>query len=126
MISRWKSELLESGSLVFTKAKSEDTKTLKAVNEKLYKEIGRQKIEIDFQKKLCEAGKIKTHPVVKPVWTISVRRQCELLTVNRGQLYYAPNEERPENLDMTEFVEIDFDLDKSLTLSSNNGFFRRY
>jgi hypothetical protein len=62
MISRWKSELLESGSLVFTKAKSEDTKTLKAVNEKLYKEIGRQKIEIDFQKKTLRSWENKNPP----------------------------------------------------------------
>jgi transposase len=51
-ISRWKSEFLEVGPLVFTKAKSEDTKTLEAANEKLYTEIGRQKIEIDFLKKV--------------------------------------------------------------------------
>lgn len=52
MISRWKSEFLEAGPLVFTKAKSEDTKTLESANEKLYTEIGRQKIEIDFLKKV--------------------------------------------------------------------------
>ena len=52
MIYRWKSEFLEAGPLVFTKAKSEDTKTLEAANEKLYTEIGRQKIEIDFLKKV--------------------------------------------------------------------------
>lgn len=42
---------------------------------------------------------------VKPAWTISVRRQCELLTVNRGQLYYAPKEERPENLEMMRLMD---------------------
>lgn len=52
MISRWKSEFLEAGPLVFTKAKSEDTKTLEAANEKLYTEIGRQEIEFDFLKKV--------------------------------------------------------------------------
>jgi transposase InsO family protein len=35
---------------------------------------------------------------VKPAWTLSVRKQCELLSVSRGQLYYTPKEERPENL----------------------------
>ena len=107
MISRWKSEFLEAGPLVFTKAKSEDTKTLEAANEKLYTEIGRQKIEIDFLKKsLCEAGEMKARArFVKPAWTISVRRQCELLTVNRGQLYYAPKEERPENLEMMRLMD---------------------
>lgn len=42
---------------------------------------------------------------VKPAWTISVRRQCELLTVNRGQLYYAPKEERPENLEFMRLMD---------------------
>ena len=42
---------------------------------------------------------------VKPAWTISVRRQCELLTVNRGRLYYAPKEERPENLEMMRLMD---------------------
>lgn len=42
---------------------------------------------------------------VKPAWTISMRRQCELLTVNRGQLYYAPKEERPENLEMMRLMD---------------------
>ena len=51
MISRWKSEYLEAAPRVFSKTKSEDTKSLEAANEKLYTEIGRQKIEIDFLKK---------------------------------------------------------------------------
>jgi len=38
--------------LVFAKAKSEDAKALEAANENLYTEIGRQKIEIDFLKKV--------------------------------------------------------------------------
>ena len=42
---------------------------------------------------------------VKPAWTISVRRQCELLTVNRFQLYYAPKEERLENLEMMRLMD---------------------
>ena len=52
MISRWKSEFLEAAPRVFSKTKSEDTKSLEAANEKLYTEIGRQKIEIDFLKKV--------------------------------------------------------------------------
>jgi transposase len=52
MISRWKSEFLEAAPRVFSKTKSEDTKSLEAANEKLFTEIGRQKIEIDFLKKV--------------------------------------------------------------------------
>ena len=52
MISRWKSEFLEAAPRVFSKAKSEETKSLEAANEMLFTEIGRQKIEIDFLKKV--------------------------------------------------------------------------
>lgn len=34
-----------------------------------------------------------------------MRRQCELLSVNRGQLHYAPKEERPENLEMMHIMD---------------------
>jgi putative transposase len=34
-----------------------------------------------------------------------VRRQCELLTVNHGQLYCAPKEERTENLEMMRLMD---------------------
>jgi len=44
MISRWKSEFLEAGPLVITKAKSEDANTLEAANEKFYTEIGRKNV----------------------------------------------------------------------------------
>ena len=30
---------------------------------------------------------------------LSVRRQCDLLTVNRSSLYYRPVDEKPENID---------------------------
>ena len=52
LISRWKSKFLEASLLVFTTAKSEDTNTLVAANEKLSTEIGRQEMEIDFLKKV--------------------------------------------------------------------------
>ena len=42
---------------------------------------------------------------VNPALTLSVRRQCELLTVTRGRLYYAPKEERPENLEIMRIMD---------------------
>ncbi len=42
---------------------------------------------------------------VNPALTLSVRRQFELLTVTRGRLYYAPKEERPENLEIMRIMD---------------------
>ena len=55
MISRWKSEFLEAAPVVFQKGKSDDSKALEAANERLFKEIGRQKVEIDFLKKFTRS-----------------------------------------------------------------------
>jgi hypothetical protein len=52
MISRWKSEFLEAAHVVLQKGKSDDSKTLEAANEQLFTVIGRQKVEIDFLKKV--------------------------------------------------------------------------
>lgn len=46
---------------------------------------------------------------------LSVRRQCELLTVNRSRLYYKPVPEKPENIKMMEV------MDKHLTLHPTEG-----
>lgn len=51
-ITRWKSEFLEAAPTVFERGKSDDTKSLEASNERLFTEIGRQKVEIDFLKKV--------------------------------------------------------------------------
>ena len=46
---------------------------------------------------------------------ISVRRQCELLSVNRSRIYYKPVPEKPENLKMMEI------MDKHLTEHPTEG-----
>lgn len=46
---------------------------------------------------------------------ISVRRQCDLLGINRGRLYYKPVPEKPENLKMMPI------LDKHLTQHPTEG-----
>ena len=65
----------------------------------LYEEIGRLKVELDWLKKKW-VGSIEQ----ARLWVeadhaeISVRRQCELLGVNRSGLYYQPVGESEENL----------------------------
>jgi hypothetical protein len=49
------------------------------------------------------------------VQRISVRKQCELLTVNRSRVYYKPVTEKPENLKMMEI------MDKHLTAHPTEG-----
>ena len=36
---------------------------------------------------------------------LSIRRQCELLSISRGSLYYQPKGENPENLEMMRLMD---------------------
>jgi len=47
--------------------------------------------------------------------TLSLRKQCELLSVPRSSLYYAPIPEKPENLKMMSL------MDKHLTVHPTEG-----
>jgi transposase len=55
-ISLWKKEFLAKAALVFTSedAHSEDKKYQEGLLEKLYSQIGQQKVEIDWLKKKLE------------------------------------------------------------------------
>ena len=36
---------------------------------------------------------------------ISVRKQCELLSINRSQVYYKPAPEKPQNIEMMNIMD---------------------
>ena len=36
---------------------------------------------------------------------VSLRKQCELLSISRGSLYYTPKGEKPENLEMMRLMD---------------------
>ena len=60
-------------------------------NDALYEEIGRLKVELDWLKKKLECSTEDLRPLVdRGYLEISVRRQCELLGLNRSGLYYEP------------------------------------
>jgi len=50
-ITKWKKQLLENVSGVFSKKKDPEIKELRGLVEELYKKIGKQNIELEFLKK---------------------------------------------------------------------------
>ena len=50
-ITKWKKQLLENVSGLFSKKKDPEIEELKSLNEELYKKIGKQNIELEFLKK---------------------------------------------------------------------------
>ena len=60
-----------------------------AINAKLYAEIGRLKMELDWLKKnLISSANRKRALIEADHPTLSIRRQCELLNLSRSSLYY--------------------------------------
>jgi transposase len=50
-ITKWKKQLLENVSGVFSRKKDPEIDELRKLNEELYKKIGKQNIELEFLKK---------------------------------------------------------------------------
>lgn len=119
-IAKWKSEVLENLSSVF-KGKQEEERPENTVEiDRLYAQIGQLKVENDFLKKKCqEIGDTRQRAeMVNPHYTkLSVRKQCEVLSVPRSSLYYAPVPEKPENVKMMNL------MDRHLLLHPTEGVF---
>lgn len=94
-IQQWKKQFLENASLAFenaipVKKYKEEIKEKEAQIEALSKALGQTTIERDWVlKKLRSLGlKTKRGLVESKLKTISITRQCELLSIKRSSLYY--------------------------------------
>ena len=75
----------------------------------LYEEIGRLKVELDWLKKRSGFSTEQARLLVEADHPeISVRRQCDLLGVNRSGLYYQSRGENAENLALMRLLDEEF------------------
>lgn len=69
----------------------------------LYEQIGRLKMELEWlKKKLPSSVEAKRKMIETKHSEISIRRQCELIGLNRSSLYMKPAGETPLNLHLDE------------------------
>lgn len=91
-------QLFESGQ-----AKAIDEAVL---TSPLYEEIGRLKVELDWlKKKLMSSLALKKWWIEPEYEEISIRRQCELLGLNRSTLYYQPEPVSDEDIRMMRLID---------------------
>jgi len=90
-INTWKKAVLEILPEAFSSKRKRQENDQQALIDELYKQIGQLKVETDFLKKTL------TIPLeIKKMWVeaehreLSIRRQCDLLGLNRSSLYYRP------------------------------------
>jgi len=97
-IGQWRKTALEQMAELFTDSRTRKRSNGEVEKDALYEEIGRLKMELDWlKKKLVCSNKHRGWLVEPGHREISVRRQCELLSVNRSGLYYQPVGESEEN-----------------------------
>ncbi|MCZ8521865.1 MULTISPECIES: IS3 family transposase [Paenibacillus] len=100
MISRWKAEFLERASTVFEKKTQEAEKLKKEYESKqehLEKLVGQLTVEVDWLKKNLvsnESLEARKAMVERDCSEITIKRQADLLSVNRTSVYRSGKEQR--------------------------------
>ena len=91
-IRAWKKRLLAEVSDIFSDRRRKKKVDDEDVKAKLYEEIGRLKIELDWLKKNLDFSPEEKRVLVEPNnFQLSITRQCELLGISRsGYYYYEP------------------------------------
>lgn len=106
LIHGWKKQLLAGAEGVFScpaKAASADAEARQA---ELFEQIGRLKMELEWlKKKLPSSHEHKMSLIEVGHPALSVRRQCELLGLNRSSLDYEPAGETPEDLRLMRLID---------------------
>jgi putative transposase len=98
-IAKWRKAALEQLPELFVDGRSRKARNEDADKDALYEEIGRLKMELGWLKKRLVCSTEDRRPLGELAHPdLSIRRQCELLGVNRAGLYYQPRGESEENL----------------------------
>ena len=101
-ISEWKSRLLKEGASVFSTTTARQKKERGALQADLYEQIGRLKMELEWLKKKLPSDTQARRAMIEPEHLqLSIRRQCELVGLNRSTFYYIPAPESDLNLHLT-------------------------
>src|SRR6266852_622034 len=105
-IAKWRKSALEQLPELFVDGRTRKGRNGEADSDALYEEIGRLKVELDWLKKKSACSIEELRPLVERGHPeISVRRQCQLLGVNRSGLYYEPVGESEQNLGLMRLLD---------------------
>ena len=98
-ISKWKKQLLDGIESLFRDGRRRDHDESQAIQAQLYEQIGRLQMEVEWLKKKLPAAADAKRPWFEPHNPhLSIRRQCELLDLNRSTYYLPPATESAETL----------------------------
>ena len=104
-ISTWKKQLKESVSEIFSRKRGKAKEDTRKAEKRLYEEIGRLKMELDWLKKKSEPYSDPIDLIESNDNSISIQRQCDLLGISRSRYYYKPAVESELNLKLMRVID---------------------
>lgn len=105
-IGVWKKHLLGEGSSLFTRPNDRHRQEQQEQEAALYEQIGRLKMELEWlKKKLPSSIELKREMLEVDHPTLSMRRQCELIGLNRSSYYYQSARESSLNLTLMRLID---------------------
>ncbi len=102
-------QLQEQGAEVFNEQTTKGQQAQAENEANLYEQIGRLKVELEWlKKKLPESAAAKQQLIELDHPELSIRRQCELLDLNRSTYYYQPATETALNLRLMQLSDEEY------------------
>jgi len=101
--------LLEEGAEVFRGKRASDQQRQAEQEAALYEQIGRLKMELEWLKKKWNHSVEAKRMMIEPSHPrVSVRRQCELVGLNRSTFYRQSGGETPLNLQLMRVIDEEY------------------
>ena len=98
-VRQWKKQALEKLPEAMADSRTKGARRGPSVDEeKLHQKIGQQAVEIARRLEMID----------KSNHTFSIRKQCDLLGVNRSRVYYKAASIHERDLDMMNFIDVEF------------------
>ncbi|MGC8638796.1 MAG: IS3 family transposase [Isosphaeraceae bacterium] len=108
-ISQWRKQLLDGIESLFRDGRRHEPDESQAIQAELYEQIGRLKMEVEWLKKKLPASADLKRSLIEPSDRhLRIRRQCELIGLNRSSYYLAPTTESEENPRLMRLIDQQF------------------
>jgi len=105
----WKSQLLAEGAGVFERKTGQRRQEQENQESKLYVQIGRLKMELEWlKKKWTKSSKTKRKMIEPRHPKLSIRRQCQLVGLNRATYYRKPKGISELNLKLMKTIDQEY------------------
>lgn len=106
LVRSWKRQLIGEGAAVFRQASKRQENEWEVAEAELYEQIGRLKMELEWLKKNQTSSVEVKRMMIDPQHPgLSIRRQCELVGLNRSTYYIQPAGETPFNLLLMRLID---------------------